>query len=148
MAVRRSPGSSRFPTSSGGGSSSAMSGACGSATSNAARRCSPRWRESSGRGGHRWRAPGCTPPSACPVMFTDPHFLALGVTTTRDVVPWDIVTRRADRGDLAAFRAWLRWAESDNVTPLISFGADYRNPAANYVPTVGQYRSAVKAFLK
>ena len=83
-----------------------------------------------------------------PVMFTDPHFLALGITTARDVVPWDVVTRRADRGDLAAFRDWLRRAESDNVTPLISFGADYRNPAANYVPTVRQYRTAVKAFLK
>jgi Glycosyl hydrolase catalytic core len=81
-------------------------------------------------------------------MFSDPHFHTLGVKTARDVIPWDIVTRRADRGDLANFRAWLSAAEAANVTPLISFGADYRNPAANYVPTVGQYRAAVKAFLK
>ncbi len=83
-----------------------------------------------------------------PATFSDPRFLALGITTARFVVPWDVVTRKADRGDLAAFRGWLRAAESAGVTPLISFGADYRNPAANYVPTVGQYRSAVTAFLK
>ena len=83
-----------------------------------------------------------------PAMFSDPRFAALGITTARDVIPWDIVTRRADRGDLAAFRGWLSAAEAANVTPFISFGADYRNPAANYVPSVGQYKTAVKAFLK
>ncbi len=81
-------------------------------------------------------------------MFSSPLFTALGVKTARDVIPWDIITRRADRGDLAAFRGWLSAAQADHVTPLISFGADYTNPAANYVPTVGQYETAVKAFLK
>jgi hypothetical protein len=80
--------------------------------------------------------------------FSDPRFLALGVTTARDVIPWDIMTRRADRADLAYFRGWLKAAQSANVKPLISFGADYTNPAANYVPTVSQYRTSVKAFLK
>ena len=81
-------------------------------------------------------------------MFSDPRFAALGITTARYVVPWDVVTRRADRQDLAGFRAWLNAAEKAKVSPLISFGADYTNPAANYVPTVAQYQSAVKAFLK
>jgi hypothetical protein len=81
-------------------------------------------------------------------MFSDPRFAALGITTARYVVPWDVVTRRADRQDLAGFRAWLNAAEKANVSPLISFGADYTNPAANYVPTVGQYQTAVQAFLK
>jgi len=81
-------------------------------------------------------------------MFNDPRFAALGVTTAREVVPWDLMTRRADRGFLTGFRAWLRGAQSANVTPLISFGADFTNPAANYVPTVSQYRSSVRAFLK
>ena len=81
-------------------------------------------------------------------MFSDPRFAALGVKTARDVVPWDVVTRRADRGDLAAFRAWLSAAQAANVTPFISFGADNTNPAANFVPTVAQYKTAVKAFLK
>jgi Glycosyl hydrolase catalytic core len=81
-------------------------------------------------------------------MFSSPRFQALGMTTARYVIPWDVVTRGADKGDLAAFRAWLSAAQADNVTPLISFGADYTNPAANYVPTVGQYETAVKAFLK
>lgn len=80
-------------------------------------------------------------------MFSNPQFVALGVTTARYVIPWDVVTRKADAGDLAAFRAWLSAAQADHVSPLISFGADYTNPAANYVPTVGQYQTAVKAFL-
>jgi polysaccharide biosynthesis protein PslG len=83
-----------------------------------------------------------------PAMFSDPHFAALGIKTARYVVPWDVITRRADRPDLAAFRAWLGAAQADNVSPLISFGADDTNPAANYVPTVRQYKKAVKAFLK
>ena len=81
-------------------------------------------------------------------MFADPNFTALKITTARYVVPWDVVTRKADKADLAAFRGWLTAAEADHVSPLISFGADYTNPAANYVPTVAQYKTAVKAFLK
>ena len=81
-------------------------------------------------------------------MFSDPRFLALPITTARDVVPWDIATRRADRPDLRRFRAWLRAAEAAGVSPLISFGADDTNPAANYVPTVSEYRRAVTAFIR
>jgi hypothetical protein len=83
-----------------------------------------------------------------PGMFSDPRFAALDITTARYTLPWDIVTRRADHDDLAAFRAWLSAAESANVKPLISFGADFTNPAANFVPNVSQYKTAVKAFLK
>jgi len=82
-----------------------------------------------------------------PTMFADPHFSRLGITTARDVVPWDVVTRPTDAPDLAAFRVWLHAAQAAKVTPLISFGADFSNPAANYVPTVSQYAHAVKAFL-
>jgi Glycosyl hydrolase catalytic core len=82
-----------------------------------------------------------------PAMFSDSRFLALHITTARAVVPWDIVTRPADSADLARFRAWLRAAEAAHVSPFISFGADFTNPAANYVPTVAQYKGAVKAFL-
>lgn len=82
-----------------------------------------------------------------PGMFVDPRFSKLGITTARVVVPWDVVTRPADGADLAAFRSWLRAAQAAKVSPLISFGADLTNPAANYVPTVPQYTRAVKAFL-
>jgi hypothetical protein len=81
-------------------------------------------------------------------MFSDPRFAALKITTARDVVPWDMLTRKADKGDLANFRSWLSAAKAAHVTPLISFGADFTNPAANFVPTVAQYKTAVKAFLK
>jgi hypothetical protein len=83
-----------------------------------------------------------------PAMFSDPRFAALGIKTARYVVPWDVVTRRADRGDLAAFRTWLDDAQTAHVSPLISFGADNTNPAANFVPSVAQYKKAIKAFLK
>jgi hypothetical protein len=82
-----------------------------------------------------------------PVIFVDPRFSRLGISTAREVVPWDLVTRQADGPDLAAFRGWLRAAQAANVTPLISFGADFSNPAAKYVPTVSQYERMVKAFL-
>jgi hypothetical protein len=81
-------------------------------------------------------------------MFSDPRFAALKITTARYVIPWDVITRKADKGDLAAFRGWMAAAQAAHVSPLISFGADYTNPAANYVPSVGQYTTAVKAFLK
>lgn len=81
-------------------------------------------------------------------MFSDPRFAALKISTARYVIPWDVVTRKADKGDLAAFRGWMAAAQAARVSPLISFGADYTNPAANYVPSVGQYTTAVKAFLK
>jgi Glycosyl hydrolase catalytic core len=83
-----------------------------------------------------------------PGMFADPRFAKLGVTTARVVVPWDVVTRPADAPDLTAFRGWLRAAQDAHVTPMISFGADSTNPAANYVPTVSQYKRAVNAFLE
>jgi hypothetical protein len=81
-------------------------------------------------------------------MFSDPHFAELGITTARYVVPWDVVTRRADRQDLANFRGWVNAAQKAHVSPMISFGADYTNPAANFVPNVSQYKTAIKAFLK
>src|SRR5579859_2210570 len=81
-------------------------------------------------------------------MFSDPRFLALHITTARTVVPWDVVTRRADRGELRVFRAWLRAAERAGVSPLVSFGGTFSNPAANYIPTVAQYERAVTAFLR
>jgi hypothetical protein len=89
---------------------------------------------------------GIGDPSAA--MFSDPRFLALHVTTARDLVPWDVATRPADRGELASFRTWLRAAEQAHVSPLVSFGADFYNPAANYIPTVPQYRRAVARFLR
>jgi Glycosyl hydrolase catalytic core len=81
-------------------------------------------------------------------MFSSPLFTNLGITTARYVIPWDVMTRKADAADLAAFRAWYSGAQADDVTPLVSFGADYTNPAANFVPNVTQYEAAIKPFLK
>ena len=46
-----------------------------------------------------------------PAMFSDPRFAALDITTARYTIPWDVVTRSADRGDLNAFRGWLAAAQ-------------------------------------
>lgn len=79
--------------------------------------------------------------------WTDPRFLHLGIRNARTVVPWNVASDRSQRSYLAQFRAWYRATEKSHVRPLISFGADFTNPAANYIPTVSQYGHAVKAFI-
>src|ERR1700733_8667588 len=54
-------------------------------------------------------------------MFFGPQFTRPGITPARDVTPWDIIPRKADKTALAAFRAWLGAAQAGHVTPLISF---------------------------
>jgi hypothetical protein len=80
-------------------------------------------------------------------VWSDPRFLALGIKNARTVVPWNVASDRSQRVYLARFRAWYAAVSRDHITPLISFGADFTNPAANYIPTVSQYGTAVKAFI-
>jgi hypothetical protein len=82
-------------------------------------------------------------------MFSDPRFAALHIGTARAVLPWDVATSRAERGQLRRFRVWLRAAQAAHVSPLVSFGAgDTSAAAGNYAPTTPQYERAVKAFLR
>ena len=82
-----------------------------------------------------------------PAMFHDARFNALAINESRVTVPWDVVTLRADRSLLGAFTTWLRAAEADHVTPLVSFNAD-SGRAGNIVPSTSTYQRAVKAFIR
>ncbi|MBV9309833.1 MAG: hypothetical protein JOZ73_03335 [Solirubrobacterales bacterium] len=82
-----------------------------------------------------------------PAIFSSPRFEALHATVARDVVPWDVATRRADRGALATARSWIHAVQAAHVRPLISFGAD-GGRASNYIPSIKQYKRAVAAFLR
>lgn len=85
-----------------------------------------------------------------PGMFSSPRFQALHVTTARNTLPYDVLTRRGDRGQLKTFRAWYSAAQSAGVSPLISFGPETTGSSRvrAHVPSVGEYTKAVQAFRK
>ncbi len=84
-----------------------------------------------------------------PGMFSSPRFSALHVTTARYPLAYDIMTRRADAGQLRSFKIWYSAAQAAGVSPLVSFGADTIGAGATYhVPSVSEYTRGVKAFLK
>ena len=85
--------------------------------------------------------------SSDPGMFSSPRFGALHITTARIPLPWDVMTRRADAGELRGFRTWLSAAQSAGVRPLVSFGADSGRATSNF-PSVKQYTRAVRAFVR
>jgi hypothetical protein len=77
-----------------------------------------------------------------PAMFSQPKFTALHPQAARLIVFWNVATIR-NKAYLNYARSWINAAEADGVQPLVSFGGN-----GNYIPTVGQYTSAVKAFIR
>lgn len=75
-------------------------------------------------------------------LFAQPRFKQLHVPTVRDGVDWNVAVTKDPR-KLQMARAWIAEAAADHATPLISFGG-----IGNYVPTVAQYTTAVKAFIR
>ncbi len=82
-----------------------------------------------------------------PGTFSSPQFSALHMTVARDLVPWDVATRSADKTALSQVGPWIAAAQAAHLRPLISFGAD-SGSAGNSIPSINQYRHAVAAFLK
>ena len=74
-------------------------------------------------------------------FFDAPLFRALAIKRARRVVPWDAMGDRAER---ALMDAWLAGARRAGVEPFVTFGASRKQPAE--LPSVAQYRAAVKAF--
>ena len=74
-------------------------------------------------------------------MFRSSRFRAMHPQAARQIVYWNVAVLRNKR-PLRSARAWIKAAESDGVTPLISFGGN-----GNYIPTVRQYTAAIKAFI-
>jgi hypothetical protein len=74
-------------------------------------------------------------------MFTNQYFLRLNLPTARYITYWNVAVTRSHKA-LNATRTWINAAQRAGVTPLISFGGN-----GNYVPTVAQYTTAIKAFI-
>lgn len=78
-------------------------------------------------------------------LFTDPRFLALGITAVHDDIPWNALDSARARARLAR---WLAAAKADGATPLISFDHDAISSKPRTLPTVRQYSTAFLAFRK
>jgi hypothetical protein len=77
-----------------------------------------------------------------PAVFSDPRFLALHLTESRLIVPWDTALR-GHGSDLKATSMWVSAAERGGTIPMISFGED-----GPRIPTVAEYTTAVKGFVR
>jgi len=77
-------------------------------------------------------------------MFSSPYFNKLNITNARDIVIWDAAVLK-NKSALNGAKTWVRDAEADGVTPMISFTSD---PHGEHVPTLSQYTAAVKAFMR
>jgi hypothetical protein len=80
-------------------------------------------------------------------MFSDPRFLALGVTQVRFYVSWDVLSsayRNPYR--LNVLSAWLADARALGLTPLITFDRSDRKGLGGRLPSVAQYSRAFLAF--
>jgi hypothetical protein len=76
-------------------------------------------------------------------LFGDPRFLALGITTVRDDVPWNVMQRARDRARLAS---WLAGVHADGLQPLITFDHDIGSvKTQRKLPTVAQFSKDFRA---
>jgi hypothetical protein len=74
-------------------------------------------------------------------MLSDPRFAALGLRDSRLVVPYDVAI---DPAQLARYAPVLETARARRIRMLVSFAARPAAPA--HVPSVREYRRAVRAF--
>src|SRR2546421_9917921 len=77
-------------------------------------------------------------------MFFTKYFNNVNIRNTRDIVQWDAAVIR-NKSALNAAKTWVNTALADGVTPMISFTSDAHG---EHVPTLGQYTSAVRAFMR
>ncbi len=77
-----------------------------------------------------------------PATFLDPRFRWLGMRMGRLVVPWDVVSRRAD---LRRADSWLKVARTNGITPLVVFEHNRAHP--HVLPSVRAYTAAVRSFM-
>jgi hypothetical protein len=78
-----------------------------------------------------------------PAMFSDPRFAWLKVTKARIIVSWRVDQDGWERGWVAA---WLAAARRAGVEPLVGFGHAWSGRWRRVLPSVAQYRAAVRAF--
>jgi hypothetical protein len=78
-------------------------------------------------------------------MFEDPRLDWLGVRHARLVVPW-YVGSGVNPEELGYVDAWLRAARRHKVKPLVSFGHGFVGFSRSLLPSVADYRRAVRQF--
>ena len=80
-------------------------------------------------------------------LFSDPRFLALGITQVRFYVSWDVLSsayKNPYRRDVLA--EWLADARGLGLTPLITFDHSDRHGLGDRLPSVAQYSNAFLTF--
>ena len=80
-----------------------------------------------------------------PSFFNDPRFTALGIRDARLLVSWDVTKIRWERGQVDA---WMAGAARLGVNPLVTFSHSRAPSRVRKLPTVRQFKRAVKAFRK
>jgi hypothetical protein len=76
-------------------------------------------------------------------MFTDPRFLALGITHVRITVPWD---SGAVSSELKRAKSWLAVAHAEDMQPLVSFDQSQLRGHNKVLPTAAQFRHSFTIF--
>ena len=80
-------------------------------------------------------------------MFSDPRFLALGITEVRFYVSWDVFSPAYKNPyRLDVLTAWLANAKAHGLTPLITFDRSDRPHWRGRLPSVAQYSAAFRTF--
>lgn len=80
-----------------------------------------------------------------PGFFSKPLFARLGIEHARLIAAYDTVDSSFDR-DLAD--AWLRAASQAGIEPFVAFGHSRREGRQRHLPSVAEYRAAVRRFLR
>jgi hypothetical protein len=77
-------------------------------------------------------------------LFSNFYFQRLNITQARDIVVWDAAVLK-NKSALNSAKEWVAAAKRDGVNPLITFTSD---PSGVHVPSLAQYTTAVRAFMK
>ena len=78
-------------------------------------------------------------------MFADPRLDWLGIRHARIVVPW-YTELSGSPEERAVIRSWMLAARRNGVEPLVGFGHGFVGWMRIYLPTVKEFRDAVRAF--
>lgn len=81
-----------------------------------------------------------------PTMFDDARFKWLGMRQARYVVPWHVAGGMGRKRERDATDLWMRSARRAGVSPLVGFGHGYEGRWRDKLPTVAEFRRAVKRF--
>jgi hypothetical protein len=76
-------------------------------------------------------------------MFSQPNFKSLNLKTARFTIFWNVAVMKNNKAYMNLTRQWLAAAKADGISPLVSFGGN-----GNHIPSVAEYTTAVKAFMR